>query len=89
MLNGIGGRTIAEARQRISYAEFALWQAYRVKRGSLNIGMRVEENTAMLSMIYANSKIGKGDKAFSIYDFAPHLDEPEIELHELFKQMSD
>ncbi len=86
MLNGIGGRTIAEARQNISYAEFQLWQSYRQKRGSLNTGLRVEENIAMLTTIYANSKTGKGDKALKIYDFAPHLDEPKQELHDMMKQ---
>lgn len=62
-----------------------LWVAYRQKRGSLNMGLRVEENIAMLTTIYANSHIGKNDKAFKIYDFAPHLDEPKQELHEMMR----
>lgn len=49
MLNGIGGRTIAEAKQRMSYVEFLSWAAYIRQRGTLNQGMRNEFLMARLS----------------------------------------
>lgn len=38
MLNGVGGSTIAEAKERLSYAEYRAWVAYLNKRGSLHPG---------------------------------------------------
>ena len=53
-MNGIGGRTIAEAKLRISFPEFKAWAAYRNKRGSLHPGMRTERGAALLATLYAN-----------------------------------
>ena len=47
----------------------AVWRAYRLKRGSLNIGRRVEQAVGNLMSFYANSNKGKGAKAFSPFDF--------------------
>lgn len=41
-MNGIGGRTIHEAKQRMPYEEFLAWKQYVEKRGTLNPGMRTE-----------------------------------------------
>lgn len=77
---GIGGRTIAEAQQRLSYREFLSWTRYRAKRGSLNLGMRVERGSALLATLYANShKKGGGLK---LYDFMQHEKEPAITLEQ-------
>lgn len=78
MLNGIGGRTIAEARQRLSFTEYQQWRAFRHKRGSLHQGMRIERATAMLAALYANAHSKGG--GYTYYDFMPHQDEPEIDL---------
>lgn len=80
MLCGIGGRTIAEAQQRLSYTEFFSWLKYRRKRGSLNLGMRIERSSALLAALYANSKSKNG--GHKIYDFMPHEDEPAVSLDE-------
>lgn len=40
VMNGIGGRTIAEAQQNMTYPEFMVWMKFRAKRGSLHQGMR-------------------------------------------------
>jgi hypothetical protein len=77
---GIGGRTIAEAQHRVSYREFLSWALYRSKRGSLNIGMRVEHGAGLLSAIYANSK--SKDGGYRVHDFAPHHEEPEMTLEQ-------
>lgn len=79
---GIGGRTIAEAQQRISYPEFVRWAQYRAKRGSLNLGLRVERGSALLATMYANARRGKHDPAYELYDFAPYHDQPEATLEE-------
>lgn len=80
MLCGIGGSTIAEAQQRLSYPEFLSWSKYRAKRGSLHIGMRVERGAALLATLYANSKSKHG--TYSLYDFMLHDSEPDATLEQ-------
>lgn len=80
MLAGVGGRTIAEAQERISIAEFDNWVRYKHKRGSFNIGMRVERGAALLATLFANSKSKNG--GFKIYDFMQHEEEPPIPLEQ-------
>ena len=80
MLCGIGGRTIAEAQQNLSYGEVMAWIRYRRKRGSLNLGLRVERGAAMLAAMYANAH--SKDGGFRVNDFAPHLDEPPVTLQQ-------
>lgn len=80
MLCGIGGRTIAEAQQRLSYPEFMAWAKYRNKRGTLHVGMRVERGAALLATLYANSHSKKGD--FKLFDFMPHEEEPPMSLEQ-------
>lgn len=43
VMNGIGGTTIAEAKRNLSAEEVRLWADYRMQRGTLNLGMRLEE----------------------------------------------
>lgn len=78
VLSGIGGRTIAEAQERVSFSEFQSWVKYKQKRGSFNIGMRIEESIAVLAALYANSKTKNG--GYKRYDFMDHKDEPAIPL---------
>lgn len=75
MLNGIGGRTIAEARENISYGEYLIWAEYRAKRGSLNVGRRVEQATGQLhyTTVRLNTKQGT---QLDILAFMPHEDQP-------------
>ena len=40
---GIGGRTLAEAKQNLSAEEVGLWAAYRAQRGTLSVGLRLEQ----------------------------------------------
>lgn len=81
MLNGIGGRTVAEAKERMSDHEFANWCAYIRKRGTLNLGTRVEMGFALLAMVTRNSAGGKS----KIDDFLPKRDEkgPTDDMHGL------
>lgn len=74
MLNGIGGRTIEEAKKNISYHEFILWLQYRHKRGSFNLGMRVERGAALNACVYLNAK--SLNHKYSLYDFMPNEEAP-------------
>ena len=87
-MNGIGGNTIDEAQHNISYPEFLQWAAYRQKRGSLNIGMRVERGAVLIAALYSNSKRGRDAETLHIHDFSPYSDQPEITLDDL-KSWSD
>ena len=80
-MNGIGGRTLEEAKDRLSYQEFLTWLAFRKKRGTLHQGMRMEEGFALLAAMYANAHSKNGGHRLS--DFMPHGDEPELTLEDL------
>ena len=86
MLNGIGGRTIAEAQESISYPEFLQWMAYRHRRGSLNAGMRMERAGAMVATLIANQHRKKDSPPVSFYQFAPHHDEPQLSLEQAMEE---
>jgi hypothetical protein len=83
-LSGIGGSTIAEAKQRLSYHEFLRWVRYREDRGSLNVGMRVERNIAVLASMFANVNTKQG--GYTMYDFAPHHEEPALTLDQAMER---
>lgn len=82
VLNGVGGRTIREAKQNVSHAEALEWMKYMQLRGTLNVGLRIEVMLARLLVMTANANGIKkeGNKQFTIHDFAIHLDKPEFEL---------
>ena len=61
MLNGIGGRTISEAKERISRVEFESWMAYIARHGSLNLGLRIEDAAALIAYITHRSAGGTLD----------------------------
>lgn len=86
MLCGIGGNTIAEAKERISYSEFLGWLQYRNLRGSLNLGMRIERGSALLATIYANAHRKKDAEPFTLDDFMPHADQKPITLEKAMQE---
>lgn len=83
---GIGGRTIAEAKEIIGVDEFAQWVEFRALRGSLNVGRRIEQAVAMVAyQIHA----GNGGKK-NLSDFMPHekvVDSSEDDEEELTPEM--
>jgi hypothetical protein len=81
VLAGIGGRTIREAKRNVSVKEFAQWAEYIRKRGSLNVGQRVEAATAVLSLQVNRALGGKAE----LMDFLPHWDQPEVGIEDLAK----
>ncbi len=86
VLNGIGGRSIGEAKERLSIREFQLWSVYRARRGSLNLGSRMDAATGMMAALFANSNRKPGSAAFKPTDFMPHVDAEPISLEEAMKQ---
>ncbi|CAM3407809.1 phage tail protein [Rouxiella silvae] len=85
-MNGIGGRTIAEAQERMSVAEFELWLKYREKYGGLNSMMRTEWAAAVVASTIANVNRTKNSPPFRISDFAPHLQEAPVSLEQAMEQ---
>jgi hypothetical protein len=61
------------------YAEAVQWVEYMRKRGSLNVGQRVEAAIAVLSTQVNRALGGKAEFA----DFAPHWDQPEPKLEDI------
>lgn len=85
MLNGIGGQTVEEAKANLSYVEYLDWAAYVNRRGSLNLGIRIEQGLAMVCLFLARGfKIKKETgQAFELKDFMSHVGEFEIEEQEV------
>lgn len=72
MLNGVGGRTIAEAKANLSAAEAMQWSEYRDQRGSLNSGWRLERAISRLQLFTLRQA---GDKHMGFDDLFP-FDKP-------------
>lgn len=88
VLHGIGGRTIAEAKRTLSWVEAQQHLAYIRRRGSLNLGTRIEAGFALLAWLIANKPVAYGMRdgkplgitkkadgtLYTIRDFMPHAD---------------
>ena len=48
-MNGIGGNTIAEAKENLTYREALDWAQYRKQTGPLNLALRIELAAAIIS----------------------------------------
>ena len=68
----------------MSQAEYQVWKAYRLKRGSFFIGRRIEQSIGGLSAIYMS---GKGVKGADPYSFMPHEQKPEAQEMSLEEYM--
>tara|TARA_A100000171_G_scaffold32628_1_gene30990 strand:+ start:231 stop:491 length:261 start_codon:yes stop_codon:yes gene_type:complete len=84
VLAGVGGRTIAEAKQALSYREVQQWMAYMRKRGTLAMQRRMEWPFALLAMYLNRLGGGQADMA----DFMPYAsaDDQEISLNEAMER---
>lgn len=82
-MNGVGGRSIAEAKQQLSYKEVLLWRAYYERYGSLNVNRRLQCELAELKTMLA---VKLGMKDIEIYDFMPNEDAPVIGFDEMRSQ---
>lgn len=84
-MNGIGGRTIAEAQERMSLREFQVWVKYRNKYGPLNVMMRTEWGASLVASVLANINKSKNSPPFKVSDFAPHINEVSVSLEDAMK----
>jgi hypothetical protein len=64
VLHGIGGRTVAEAKRRVTYEEFVMWLAYINKNGLPAQGTEATERAfALLTWQVNLSRGGKTELA--------------------------
>ncbi|MCO3563270.1 hypothetical protein FA160_03850 [Pseudomonas aeruginosa] len=82
MLNGVGGSTIAEAKERLSYAEYRAWVAYLNKRGSLHPGHRLELALARIAALLGHALGVDADPDA----FRPHMALQPLSLHQAMDQ---
>jgi hypothetical protein len=68
-MNGIGGRTIAEAQQNMTLVEARQWAQYMRRHGGLNIAERVEQAAALICATGAQLM---GNKKAKVNDFLPN-----------------
>ena len=83
-MNGIGGQTVAEAKERMTYSEALLWSAFIKKRGTIHIGMRLENSTAVLAFLINRAVGGKAEMS----DFMPHSEKKVADLADVMKLVS-
>ena len=76
-LNGIGGNTIHQVKTNLTMLEINQWAEYRQRRGSLNIGRRVEQASANIIAMNINKGLA-GENWVDPLEFMPHEDDVEI-----------
>ncbi|MDA8485167.1 hypothetical protein NNO07_19035 [Pseudomonas resinovorans] len=81
MLNGVGGRTVAEARERMTYGEAQDWASYFRARGSINLGLRLEQGFALLATLLMRLHGRDADMA----DYMPSHDRKEPDINDVMK----
>tara|TARA_R110000850_G_scaffold245245_3_gene370077 strand:+ start:692 stop:964 length:273 start_codon:yes stop_codon:yes gene_type:complete len=73
-LAGIGGNTVHEVKCNLTLFELRQWAEYRSRRGSLNIGRRVEQAAANIIAMNINKGL-KSEDWVEPLDFMPHEDD--------------
>lgn len=73
-LAGIGGNTIHQVKNNLTMAEVNQWAEYRRRRGSLNIGRRVEQAAANIMSFGYNMKV-KAEYWIEPLELMPHEDD--------------
>ena len=73
-LAGIGGNSIESVKANLTAYEVSQWREYRLRRGSLNVGRRVEQSTAHLMAWYHNGKV-KREHWVDALELMPHEDD--------------
>lgn len=80
-LAGIGGNTIDDVKANLTACEVEQWYEYRKRRGSLNVGRRVEQAIGNLMAFYHNGKVKPQYRADPL-NFMPHEDDVVISFEE-------
>jgi len=72
VLAGVGGRTVAELRRNMSWAEFQAWMQYRAKHGQLHMQHHIEHAAALVAYVVSGTvPRAKGQKGPGFMDFLP------------------
>lgn len=74
-LAGIGGNTIHQVVSNLAMSEIKQWAEYRSRRGSLNIGRRVEQAAANIMSFGYNMKVKDADDWIDPIELMPHEDD--------------
>jgi hypothetical protein len=84
VLHGIGGATIEEAQERLTYAEAQTWSCYMAQYGTLNVGRRIDRRLevgfAALAALIINRTGGHQGRAVRTSEFmdAAAVDEEQL-----------
>lgn len=73
-LAGIGGNTIHQVKSNLTMLEINQWAEYRHRRGSLNIGRRVEQAAANIIAMNINKGL-KAEDWVEPLEFMPNEDD--------------
>ena len=73
-LAGIGGNTIHQVKTNLTMVEISQWAVYRQRRGSLNIGRRVEQAAANIIAMNINKGLKVEDWVEPL-EFMPNEDD--------------
>lgn len=73
-LAGIGGNTIHQVKNNLTMLEINQWAEYRQRRGSLNIGRRVEQASANIIAMNINKGL-KHENWVEPLEFMPNEDD--------------
>jgi len=85
-MNGVGGNTIAKAKEAISYTEYLQWADYMKRYGSLNVAQHIERGFALIAhTLCVANKIKTNGTIPGLKDFMPHYHEREISLEEAMR----
>ena len=79
---GIGGNTIDTVKANLTAYELSQWREYRLRRGSLNVGRRIEQSTAHLMAWYHKGKVQRKHWVDAI-ELMPHEDDVEVSFEEM------
>ncbi len=73
-LAGIGGNTVHQVKTNLTMVEISQWAVYRQRRGSLNIGRRVEQAAANIIAMNINKGLKVEDWVEPL-EFMPNEDD--------------
>lgn len=76
MLAGVGGNTIAQAKQNLTYDEALKWFDFLNRKGTVNLGSRMEWGFALLATVMSNAHGGKS----KMRDFMPFTRQEEEDV---------
>ena len=82
----MGGNTIAEVKATLTETEIMQWAEYRQRRGSLNVGRRVEQSIGNALAWDFNNKVAAHHRIDPL-KLMPHEDDIEISLEEQLAQL--